>query len=89
MSFIFNVEATDEIKSAKIFCLEGSVEEGNIVSGDKANVIINGKLVSLNIQSVVLINRTKIAQLSKKMTLAIDEPDCDIKQLEGKVIRSF
>lgn len=88
MSFKFTIEKTDEIKSAKIYCLEGCVEEGNIEVGDQGRVEIAGKSILLKVQSAVLINRTRKSELNRKFTLSIEKPECDLKDLEGKLFLS-
>lgn len=89
MSFKFSIEKTDEIKSAKIYCLEGVMEEGSMSVGDMGKVDIAGKEFFLKIQSAVLINRNKRCELQKKFTVAIEKPDCDLKELEGHTFLSF
>ena len=88
MSFKFSIEKTDEIKSAKIYCLEGFIQEGSIQIGDCAHVEINGQSIGLEIQSIVGINRNRLAEYAKKITISINKPECNLKELEGKVLIS-
>lgn len=86
MSFKFAIEKTDEIKSAKIYFIEGVVQEGEVKVGDMAEVEISGEKMMLKILSAVLINRNKRCELQRKFTLAIEKPMCEMKELEGKTL---
>lgn len=88
MSFKFNVEKTGEIKSAHIYFVEGVCEEGDVKNGDKAKVKVGSKTVSLSILSMSFINRNRMDEVAKKITLAIEKPKCELKELEGKMLIS-
>lgn len=83
MSFIFKVETTEEIKSAQLYCLEGLLIEGQICQGNKAYLFVNNQPIEILIESVVYINRTRNAMTQNKLTLSINKPKCELKDLEG------
>lgn len=83
MNFKFNVEATDEISSAKIYILEGTLQEGMIMENAQAIAVIDGDQFPITIKNIVFINRTAKAMKAQKLTLNIECPSFNIKSLEG------
>lgn len=88
LSFRFLVEKAELLTSARTYCLTGRMVEGSVTHNTLAVADVDGESLPVKIKTVAFVDPAKVD--AERMTLTIEQPDYDIRLLEGKeLVKSY
>lgn len=88
MSFRFLIDNAGHLKTAKVWFIEGFLEQGIVKEGSIGTIKENNEVKIVNVKNVALVTSNEVG--NGRLTLSIEEPNFPITFLKkGMIIESI